>query len=505
MEIKVYSDIAAAVQTVCDARAELPVETELLIPDYLPQVFRIVKCLVDCVVLQKQVSSGRLTAEGYLRLSVYYQSDKDESLCRTEQKLPFSRAFELQPGEAADAQVYLTGETEYLNCRAVNQRRVDVRGAFALHAVMTAQLGTPILTAMEGAGVQQKLCALSGVRTVAVQEKLFTAAETVPFPETPEAVLDIGCAAAVRETRCAEGKTVVKGEIAASVLWRAAGESALRRTACSIPFNEVLETSGSDDGCSCMALCEPAGCTLSTDENGQNSLAVTASVSARVYRASEVLAVCDAFSTQCETQLTMGEAAAEQAPLALSQRVEAVAEGPLPDAAAQVVSVLAEALPPETVQEGDAAVLRGRVLVHVLCRSAIGEMDCYDKACEYTLPQTLPGAREDWTVNARAAVLDAVYEEKAVPPHASVQVQVEGFASQRKKQRVVQQIACGEPRAPKDDGVFLRICYAQAGEPLFDIARRYAAAPEAIAKANGLAQDVVEQPARLLIPSQEEV
>lgn len=103
MEIKVYSDIAAAVQTVCDARAELPVETELLIPDYLPQVFRIVKCLVDCVVLQKQVSSGRLTAEGYLRLSVYYQSDKDESLCRTEQKLPFSRAFELQPGEAADA------------------------------------------------------------------------------------------------------------------------------------------------------------------------------------------------------------------------------------------------------------------------------------------------------------------------------------------------------------------------------------------------------------------
>ena len=38
-------------------------EAEILIPDYLPQVFKIVKCFVACVVLQKQFSAGRLTVE----------------------------------------------------------------------------------------------------------------------------------------------------------------------------------------------------------------------------------------------------------------------------------------------------------------------------------------------------------------------------------------------------------------------------------------------------------
>ena len=46
-----------------ETRQELPVETEILIPDYLPAVFKIVKCFVSCVVLQKQFSAGRLTVE----------------------------------------------------------------------------------------------------------------------------------------------------------------------------------------------------------------------------------------------------------------------------------------------------------------------------------------------------------------------------------------------------------------------------------------------------------
>ena len=43
MELKVFKDTLAAAGGCYDAKAELPVETEILIPDYLPQVFKIVK------------------------------------------------------------------------------------------------------------------------------------------------------------------------------------------------------------------------------------------------------------------------------------------------------------------------------------------------------------------------------------------------------------------------------------------------------------------------------
>ena len=50
MELKVYKDNISAAQLICETKLELPLETEFLIPDYLPQVFKVVKCMVIPVV-----------------------------------------------------------------------------------------------------------------------------------------------------------------------------------------------------------------------------------------------------------------------------------------------------------------------------------------------------------------------------------------------------------------------------------------------------------------------
>lgn len=59
-----------------ETRQELPVETEILIPDYLPAVFKIVKCLLEPVIMQNSVADRRWQCSGYLRCTVYYQSDE---------------------------------------------------------------------------------------------------------------------------------------------------------------------------------------------------------------------------------------------------------------------------------------------------------------------------------------------------------------------------------------------------------------------------------------------
>ena len=49
MELKVFKDTIASYGGRWETRLELPVETEILIPDYLPAVFKIVKCLITPV------------------------------------------------------------------------------------------------------------------------------------------------------------------------------------------------------------------------------------------------------------------------------------------------------------------------------------------------------------------------------------------------------------------------------------------------------------------------
>ena len=80
MELKVFKDTIASYGGRWETRLELPVETEILIPDYLPAVFKIVKCLITPVVLQNRVSGGRWQSEGYLRCTVYYQSEETKRL-----------------------------------------------------------------------------------------------------------------------------------------------------------------------------------------------------------------------------------------------------------------------------------------------------------------------------------------------------------------------------------------------------------------------------------------
>ena len=119
MELKVFRDTLSTMASLCETKAELPIETEILIPDYLPQVFKIVKCFVYLVTLQKQITAGRLTVEGYLRCVVYYQAEEDQSLCQTEQKIPFTRAMDLPESNYQGYTAQVSGEVEYLNCRAV--------------------------------------------------------------------------------------------------------------------------------------------------------------------------------------------------------------------------------------------------------------------------------------------------------------------------------------------------------------------------------------------------
>ena len=95
MELKIFRDTLPQAGTSCTVKAELPLETEILISDYLPPVFKLVKCFAKPVVLQKQLQPGRLTLEGYLRCTVFYQGEDGAGLCQTEQKLPFTKQLEV--------------------------------------------------------------------------------------------------------------------------------------------------------------------------------------------------------------------------------------------------------------------------------------------------------------------------------------------------------------------------------------------------------------------------
>ena len=502
MEARIFQDTLETAVRLCDVRAEVPVETEILIPDYQPQVFKIVKCFVYPVLLQKQPAAGRLTLEGYLRCVVYYQAEEDQSLCTTEQKLPFSKTVDLPDVPVERVTVTAAGETEYLNCRAVNQRRIDVRGACVLTVRAFGQGAQQTITALSGCGLQQKLCNVETMQPIAASEKLVTAEQEITFETAPAAVLEIGGYATIQEVKLISGKAVVKGEATARILYRTQPGYGVLIAEKKVPFSQILDMEGVDESCQWGGWAELTGCALMSGGEGGDTLSATIMLHLQVWRMAQRSVVCDAFSTQCETALERVTVSTSQPLALLNETTEATCGGQLPDEGAQIVACLATVMPPEAASGEAAAQLRGRAAAHIICLNSLGELECYDRSCEYQLPLPTDAAPEQLDLQAAAVPVGAAARKEGGEATAQITIRVTGLLVRRSQTAVVTGVECGEELPPDEHGVALRVCYAQAGEDVFDIARRYHASPETILKAGGLEQPVLTQPARLLIPAE---
>lgn len=507
MELKIFRDSLPQACAGCTVKAELPLETEILISDYLPPVFKLVKCFVRPVVLQKQLQPGRLSLEGYLRCTVYYQGEEDAGLCQTEQKLPFTKTLELPEFAFTAWAAQVEGQTEYINCRVVTPRRIEVRGAFGLVASVHAQNKTEVITALSDGGIEQKLTTLSGVRRAAGVEKLITAEGELHFPKQPAAVLDISGTAEVQELKILRGKAVAKGKLNVLCAWQAEGETALQSQTAAIFFNQILDVEGLSEDCRCFCVVEPVGFTLSQEEGESESsspLTVTAMLRLRAWRPYQIQCVTDAFSTQYEASLTTQEIWTESLVYALSETTSLKGSGPLPDAGAIILACFASFGPAQLTYQTSQWALTARAVVTAFAENSLGEFESYEKTLELALPLSgsLPAEAELYP-ECTLSVEDLQCSSQSGTLEVSLSVRVEGAVLRRTAISCVGAIELGEALTPADPEISLRIYYAQAGEHLFDIARRFSVSPGQMLTANDLPEgtETLTAACRLLVPS----
>lgn len=502
MELKVFRDILYAGGGCCTVKAEIPVETEILISDYLPQVFKIVKCFARPVVLQKQLQPGKLTLEGYIRCTVYYQGEDGAGLCQTEQKIPFNKALDLPGFSFTSWSASVEGETEYINCRAVNPRRIEVRGAYGLVASVSTQCSTEAVTALADCGIQQRQATLRGVKRAAVLDKLMAADGAVTFDQPPAAILDVAGSAAVNEMKILNGKAVVKGEIHAQCAWRAKGSAALLGQGVTIPFNQILDVEGLTEDCLCQCAVEPVGFAVAEGEDGTpGKITATSMLHLRAWRPYELNCVTDAFSTQYQVRSESAPLTAEQLACQLDDTAAVTCSGPLPDENTRLLACFVAFGPVSVDQREEGPVLTARVLVTAFGQNSLDEIDSYDKSAELTLPLPLKETGElipECWLSAQDVQAGCAGGNLEV----TVTVRAQGGVLRRESRPFVSSIEIGDPLAPADPDISLRVYYAQPGEELFDIARRFHVSPGQMLEANGLEPDTrtLAAACRLLVP-----
>ena len=152
MEYKLKKDRIAVCEIAFDSFTELPVESDLLLPDYCPDIVKVLKCQARPAFSKTEVSGDKCILEGATAITVYYTGE-DGQLRTSEHKVEFLKTLELKT-TPQNPMVFCSLKEDYLNCKAVNQRRIDVRGAFTVTVKILSSMEEEMVSAAEGAGLQ---------------------------------------------------------------------------------------------------------------------------------------------------------------------------------------------------------------------------------------------------------------------------------------------------------------------------------------------------------------
>ena len=180
MQINVITQSVGVEETLGSCTAEQPIDADITLPDYCPDIRRVLKCLVTPRITAVQTAGDRATADGSAGVCVIY-ADEQGTVCCFEQTYPFSKYADLK-GADENCCVNVRAYTQYANCRAVSPRRIDIHAVVSVAFGISGVKEEEIITGAEGAGIQLRCCDSRTASLVACTETAFPMSETVPLP-----------------------------------------------------------------------------------------------------------------------------------------------------------------------------------------------------------------------------------------------------------------------------------------------------------------------------------
>ncbi|MBQ6874128.1 MAG: DUF3794 domain-containing protein [Clostridia bacterium] len=287
--------------------AEQSFETEISLPDYCSDIRKILKCLVTVNIHSCQINGDRATAEGENVIRVLYVGESGKPECY-EQSIPFSKYVEIR-GKEGDCSCSVRGKVEYVNCRAVSQRRISISGNVGLIFTVAELKSLPLPHAAEGCEIETRCEKVNADMEVSLCNKIFEMGETVSLGEGQPPVSSVvrAEACAVTETvKAVENKLLIKGEMQVFVLYCADSENKeLVRFKHTMPISQVFQVGDIDKDCICDADVSVCGVSVTpcADSNGKNTLfeiSVKAEADICAYRNTDLTVVTDCYSTRYE-------------------------------------------------------------------------------------------------------------------------------------------------------------------------------------------------------------
>lgn len=492
-----------------EVSSQQSVETDITLPDYCSDIKRILKCIMIPGITNVSVSGENISVTGNVSIKLVYLGESDKIDCyESNVDIKFFTAVKDMPDNAV---VSAMAKTNYVNCRAVSQRKITLEGSVA--AIFRIYTDNSILLpdGAEGAGVQCRKRTVEYENLICRKEKVFDMGETAKIPQgkSPAGKLIRVCARAeVDSVKAVTDKLLIKGQLHTDILYLSETEEGrvekLRHT---MPISQIVDAPGIDENSVCRVIIKvrhiSAGRKADSSSQG-NMIDIVAKCCAMI-RCSEVKEIsvlddCYSTSHDIKSDYTIREFMHPVHRMNEQKTTLLTLDVPSGDIMS-VLDIHCSDFTFEMKGKDDKGVAKCSALFGMLYLDSKG-VACYtEKNADFEIKCSLKSSYEYLRCQGDIQVRDIEWKITAGDKvELRLKTGVLCDIYECNSMRVVSDIKVISEKENINDGTALTLYFACKNEELWDIAKRYNTTTDSIETENGIKGAFTEKDGMLLIP-----
>ena len=485
---------------------------ELIVPDMMPDILRVVESSGLACLKEKELSDGRLSVSGVVRVVILYVPETDNGINKLEVTVPFSHDF-------MDAQIMESGAATAMtdmvrvDVRIINPRKIMVSSSVRICAKAynpaEQEFGSNIEN-MEELGIQVMRRQNNLLMPSCVKDKYFTIVDELEIPNTKPVVTDIlrtDVSLIVQDSKIIGNKLVIKGTALIKTIYQSGLSGSAADCVFSVehalPFSQILEADhiNEDSICDVELFLGGMEMYISGSANESRSLSVTMNVGVQMtaYTQQSLSMITDLYSTDYSLSV---ESRSFEASALMDQGVKRQNVREVIEAGVTANSILDISVKPEKVtgkREEEKVLLVADTMVSVVY---IGE----DGALYCVMRQIPVSIFMDYS-NETELISTAKFTGEAFATATSGGIEIRFsldfayIATSHARLLGIKSVKV-DTSQPKDMSgqPSIIICRPNSGESLWDMAKRYNTTMKDIQMANGMETSEELISSRLLIP-----